>query len=591
MISKTAKVFCVVTILMSVISVTASESDVSLWKAPKKKLIEFGWDIPDPAYIKQNIDAMEKNSPYDGIGIKLDVKARQDGKEVTCSRTTIFQNVKWQKEWFKPLVDDLKNIKFRKFTDNFIVLTTCPGNIDWFDDKSWESVCNNFSVMGWASKESGCKGILLDIEQYGKNRIFRFDPESRHSFAETWAKARERGAQFIKAMTKEYPDMTLFTFFWLDLNYKVSNSPDVANALESQDYGLTVPFINGIYDALPATVKIVEGHEEGGYYAKTPYDYLTLKESFIPLSKPLLAPENINKFLSQTSFAVATFLDCYINNSGSWVVKSKEMTRLDLLRRNIRLALKYSDEYSWTWGEQCKWWPIKIEDWKEKKSAELPGAGKLWKDALSGIKEAMEQGVLYARDPMAYALAELKAGRLKNYIKNPGFEGSAAPAGNITPPADCIANNELCDWQTWQRTKDQRPDRNSSGTFTLDKDTGCETPCAAKLAAVKDGSILQSVPVKPGESYLVMASSRQKGNTPSMMAVKWRSSDMRWTAKHMDVRDSFKEALQNGWKRASFIVTVPEEVSYMTVVFETESQGTPDCICHLDDVQAYKLFE
>jgi len=441
------------------------------------------------------------------------------------------------------------------------------------------------------AKEGGCKGFMLDMEQYGNNRIFRFDPVSSHSFEETCAKARERGSQFIKAIAGEYPDITLFAAFWLDLNYKASNSANLMETLKSQNYGLTVPFINGIYDALPPSVKIVEGQEEGGYYARTPYHYLSLKNDFISLAKPLLAPENIDKFLSQTSLAVATYLDCYVNDSGIWVAKSKEMSRIDLFRRNMRLALKFSDEYSWTWGEQCKWWPIKIDDWKEKKAAGFPGKGRLWEDAFPGITSAINDAMSYSRDPIAYALSELKAAKLKNAIENPGFLVTAVQDKSVAPPPDCVANEELVDWQTWQRVGDRRLERNSNGTFSLDKNAGCGTPCAAKLEMVREGSILQSIPVKPGEIYFVRASSLQKGNSVGILSIKWRGSDTRWTAQSTGTRNAFTEVLKDGWMRASIIVTVPEEVSYMTVLFEMKSSGAEGDVCWVDDVEAYKLFE
>lgn len=584
-----AKILLATAMAMTAVQAPAG-NDINLWKAPRKKLISLGWDMPDPAYIRENIESMEKNAPYDGIAIKVDVKVQQKGQSlVNAKYTNIFQNKKWEREWFRPLADDLKNTKFKKFTDNFILLTVCPGTVDWFDDEAWKTVCSNFSTMAWLAKESGCKGIFLDMEQYSNNRLFCYDPASKHSFEETWAKARERGAQFIQAMTKEYPGMILFATFWLDLNYKISNSPNLTEALKTQRYGLSVPFINGIYDALPPTVKIVEGHEEGGYHAKNPYHYLALKNTFIPLAKPLLAPENINKFLAQTSLAVATFLDCYINESGVWVAKSDEMSRIDLLGRNMMLALKYSDEYSWTWSEQCKWWPIKIDDWKEKKSSELPGRGRLWEDALPGITRTINDAVSYNRDPMAYALARLKSGTLKNIVKNAGFQDSSMTDNPVTPPPDCTADKELSNWQTWQRTGDKRVERNSSGSFSLDKKQGCSAPGAAKADSVKDGCILQSIPVKPGEIYFVRASSLQKGNIVGILAVKWRGADTRWTAQSQNLREAFSEDLKDGWKRATLIVEVPEEVSYMTVLFEIKSPGTSEDLSWLDDVEVYKL--
>jgi len=212
------KIFFAIISTLTVISLNASD-DIKLWAAPKKKLIEFGWDVPNTDYLRKNIEMMEKGAPYDGICIKVSAEVKKDGKKVSVSGHEIFQNYKWERNWFKPAVDDLKNTKFKRFTDNFIVVTTSPGNVDWFDDAAWENICNNFSIMAWIAKEGNCKGLLFDMEHYSKNRLFCFNTSDGHDFDETWAKARERGRQFIKAITKEYPDITLFAVYWLDLNF------------------------------------------------------------------------------------------------------------------------------------------------------------------------------------------------------------------------------------------------------------------------------------------------------------------------------------------------------------------------------------
>ena len=45
--------------------------DAAAQQAPHaKKLIEYGWDVPQPAYIRANIREMEKK-PFDGLIFRL----------------------------------------------------------------------------------------------------------------------------------------------------------------------------------------------------------------------------------------------------------------------------------------------------------------------------------------------------------------------------------------------------------------------------------------------------------------------------------------------------------------------------------------
>src|SRR5512137_173612 len=72
-----------------------------------KKLIEYGWDVPDPAYIRANIREMEKR-PFDGLIFRLP------------GGTNILSKTKWDEAKFAAVYEDCKNIQWEKFTDNFV---------------------------------------------------------------------------------------------------------------------------------------------------------------------------------------------------------------------------------------------------------------------------------------------------------------------------------------------------------------------------------------------------------------------------------------------------------------------------------------
>ncbi len=68
-----------------------------VWAQPRrlpatKKLIEYGWDVPTPAYVKEHIQEMEKR-PFDGVIMRLAGKGRGN----------IFMGGRWDPKVFERL--------------------------------------------------------------------------------------------------------------------------------------------------------------------------------------------------------------------------------------------------------------------------------------------------------------------------------------------------------------------------------------------------------------------------------------------------------------------------------------------------------
>src|SRR5690349_11419050 len=97
--------------------------------AADKKLIEFGWDEPDPAFMRAHLAEMER-TPFDGCVFHADA-ATPDGKSVSFTWSG------WGKQTFtldqlqKPIAD-LKATPFKTFTHNFFRFNTTPADVDWF---------------------------------------------------------------------------------------------------------------------------------------------------------------------------------------------------------------------------------------------------------------------------------------------------------------------------------------------------------------------------------------------------------------------------------------------------------------------------
>ena len=93
--------------------------------AQQKRLLEFGWDEPDTAFLRKHIAEIEKR-PFDGTVFHLNFKA-DDGS---------MQNYVWH-TWgtrafteadFQHAIEDLKNTPLTKFTHNFLRFNTTPAS-------------------------------------------------------------------------------------------------------------------------------------------------------------------------------------------------------------------------------------------------------------------------------------------------------------------------------------------------------------------------------------------------------------------------------------------------------------------------------
>lgn len=87
---------------------------------PRKKLIEYGWDVPTPAQMDQQLPMMEKR-PFDGIIFRL-------GGGYNAFATNRLDLAKFDED-----ARILGGLRFTRFTDNFVLIWgSPPSGFDWF---------------------------------------------------------------------------------------------------------------------------------------------------------------------------------------------------------------------------------------------------------------------------------------------------------------------------------------------------------------------------------------------------------------------------------------------------------------------------
>ena len=315
-----------------------------------KKLIEYGWDVPQPSTVAANIAAMEKR-PFDGLIMRM--------PEIG----SVFYNTKAD-EKAPELVKEfaaLPKIAWGSFTDNFICMYAASTQ-DWFSDADWEAVLQRATLCARAAKLGKCKGVCFDYEPYGDNPWTYSTQKCAKSktFEETFAQARKRGAQFMNALQTEYPGLVMHTFFQLVYFGHIATEPDEARRvkmLAGEGYGLLPAFVNGMLDAAKPDVILTDGNESSYYYTD-PLSFFKAFHSMRQTSLGLVAPENRAKYLAQMQAAQALYVDFvfkYWPNPTPATYMTEE-ERAKWWEHNVYYALETSDRYVWLYSEKMNWW-------------------------------------------------------------------------------------------------------------------------------------------------------------------------------------------------------------------------------------------
>lgn len=536
-----------------------------------KKLIATGWDRADTERLRQNLELMEKR-PFNGI--VLDAVGKVDEKTRKPIRFA-FINEEWKREWWQSCVNDLRECKFKRFTDNFLGFGANPGTVDWFDDAGWKNIVEHWRIAAWVAKQGGLKGILFDPEPYTPpHATFSYfaQPErDKHTFNEYCAKARERGRQVMEAVASEFPDITLFCYFLLSINGSATGQADPRPVLAGMGYGLLPAFVDGWLDVAPPTVTIVDGCESA-YLYNSVSQYLESAVLIKGACQELISPENRAKYRAQVQVSFGIYLDAYWNPIGTsrWIVDSKDRPRIEQLRANVSTALRVADEYVWIYGEQYRWFPTPNKRVKEQS----------WDEVLPGCEAILA----YARDPMEYAclkISELKkSGKLVNLARNGDF-GSDKTVNLEGVAVDWKVGGAPAGWAFWQ-------EKTSKGTFTWDREIGAAGKGSARASGVANGCFIQAYNVNPHERYFIQAVCKLQGKGDAKIRVRWQTADSKWTAEEQD-RHIAPSGERKGWNEMAGVVEVPEGVGRLVILLGVNGQSSAEDVAWYDDVRVYKI--
>lgn len=325
------------------------------WAGPStlgnKKLLEYGWDTPSPAYARTHAAEMEAR-PFDGVVLRLE------------SSGSIFRHAPLDAAKVEAEGLVLRAVPWTRFKDNFAIFWAAadPG-WDWLDEADWAAAIKSTTSLARAARVGKLRGLCFDPEPYGLSP-WRYDrqPASKTlTYPELAAKVRLRGRAFAGALQQEYPGLVLFMFFHLSVLEGALrvDGPARAARLQENDFGLLLPFLEGMLAVAKPGFRIVEG-DEWLYHADSSERFFRSYHAARSRAPDLIRPELREAYARQVEVAQPIYLDELIGlRTDKPELVSRRLSPADQLRflqHNVYWALYTADEYAWLYSEKFDWW-------------------------------------------------------------------------------------------------------------------------------------------------------------------------------------------------------------------------------------------
>lgn len=328
---------------------------------PNKKLIYYGWGIRDTMFIRQNWREMEQ-MPFDGVGISvaIDRKEWQQGKMDTTNQLAwnLFGPKAFRLNDFLPAIEDLKVAKWQKFTDNFLPACICSSGQDfgfnWFDEKRWQTIVNNWRILVTIAKRGGLKGIILDPEHYGAY-FFHYPTMKERvdkNFVDYVERVRKCGRDLMEVTKQIFPEITILMFF--AHSYLTMHPIERKKPPEQNSYGLLPAFLDGMMEGADERAKFVDLCEFA-YAFKERHQFLEAYHSIVNKASTFSLFPNLYRSKIRVGFGL--WLD--YGGQKRWDVNdfSKNYFSPDEFRRSLQFALELSDEYVWIYSQTPRFFP------------------------------------------------------------------------------------------------------------------------------------------------------------------------------------------------------------------------------------------
>ena len=389
------------------------------------KLVHYGWENPAISKLP-DIIAKLAQSPFDGLAAKA------------SAHNEIFQSAALPEADFADDFATLSKLPKGALGESYMVVNSATDNVyDWTNNAHWQAALANMRVIVRLAKAGGFKGIVFDVEPYGKSPWdYSTQPGSavgkRPAFDDYAKLLNARGAAMMDMMEGEFPGLQIWCLFGLSANNAALEriqSGEARSEVFSQDsYGLWPAFLSGWIGAGDAATRVFDGNENAYYYTKR-QDFEAAR-AYIQTDLPeLLEPASREKYSRKIELAHAVYLDGIMASAKSprfigYYLKS-DQARLAMLRAHVMNAMQTSQTLVWVYAELPKWW----DESPDKNIDDTLRAAKL--DSLAG-KPAPGDLPEVAAAAKALSEAISTGGKILDANGNPvpidGFEPALAKA-------------------------------------------------------------------------------------------------------------------------------------------------------------------
>lgn len=383
-------------------------------------LIEWSQTTPDSHLLGKYYEYWESYLPYDGVVLYVNHK---DYKGIYGERhmyaypedqwplhALVFSGKAVDYDDFKHAVDDLKRAAFKKFKNNFILLSLYAGEpegqiYDWWDDKLWETTIVNAKVLAKIGKESGVTGIWFDTEEYAKWSYFNFhknkeELKNRPNDWELYKKLlRDRGRQLMRAIGEEFAGCEVVltfgaTLVHMDVILGRFGASRVNSSLSMRS--LLPAFVDGmLFEAKHWDIRLIDGNENT-YFFKEDRQFKTCR-NWTKKEASYLSGESEN-YSESIQVGFGLYPCCYAG------MIERHFTP-KALEDALFYALKYTDKYVWTWSEKATFW-VRPGD-NEVKASILPHPSHLKEEEVNN-DNALKKGTLMVQKGYLDAIIEGK---------------------------------------------------------------------------------------------------------------------------------------------------------------------------------------
>ncbi len=318
----------------------------------EKKLIEYGWDVPTPAQMRDELTMMEQR-PFDGLIFRLE------------GGHNAFVVQPLEPDKFAQDARILRDLPFRRFTDNFVLIWgSPPAGFDWFDDSQWGVIETNAELLVEVAQAGHVRGICFDPEPYDFSLWnYAKQPGAQvHTFAEYRVQVRKRGVQLMRAFESRMPGATILTFFHVSLFDRFATLPEAERAqrLGRESWGLMPDFFVGMLEGASTNATFIDGNENAYYYTSRE-QYFRSYHAIRQRGLGLVPAELREKYERQIRAGQALYVDHNFAlrqpNTGKYL--SYRMTapeRAQWFEHNTYWALYTTDEFVWCYSERMNWW-------------------------------------------------------------------------------------------------------------------------------------------------------------------------------------------------------------------------------------------